>query len=166
MGIKPGDFIGLCAPNSSDWIIFYFGVLKVGAVAVTLSSLLTGDELSLLLNHSRPKFLFTFGEKLNDLLRIRDSCRLEKFICPEGDLDLNRMLDIGTSSFKAVDRNRADMAAILYTGGTTGTPKGVMLSHENIIVSSHNIMFYEHSNESDRVSVFSLLIMSLARSTS
>ena len=150
MGIKPGNFIGLCAPNSSDWIIFYFGVLKAGAVAVTLSSLLTENELSLLLNHSRPRFIFTFDEKLNDLLRIKDSCGLEKLICPKGDLDLNRMLDIGTSSFKAVDRNRADMAVILYTGGTTGTPKGVMLSHENIIVSSHNIAFYERSNEFDR----------------
>lgn len=150
LGSKPGDFIGLCAPNSSDWIIFYFGVLKAGAVAVTLSSLLTADELSLLLNHSRPRFLFTFDEKLHDLLRIKDSCGLEKLICPQGDLDLNRMLDIGTPSFQAVDRNRSDTAVILYTGGTTGTPKGVMLSHENIIVSSYNIMFYEHSNPLDR----------------
>ena len=38
MGIKPGDHVGLCAPNSADWLAFYFGVLKAGAVAVTLSS--------------------------------------------------------------------------------------------------------------------------------
>jgi long-chain acyl-CoA synthetase len=150
MGVKPGDFIGLCAPNSTEWIIFYFGVLKAGAIAVTLSSLLRGDELSFLLNHSRPRFVFTFDEKLNDLSRIKDSCGLGKLISPNGDLDLNRMLEIGTSSFKAVGRNRTDTAAILYTGGTTGTPKGVMLSHENIIVSSHNITFYERSNEFDR----------------
>jgi len=150
MGVKPGDFIGLCAPNSTEWIIFYFGVLKAGAIAVTLSSLLRGDELSFLLNHSRPRFVFTFDEKLNDLSRIKDSCGLGKLICPNGDLDLNRMLEIGTSSFKAVGRDRTDTAAILYTGGTTGTPKGVMLSHENIIVSSHNITFYERSNEFDR----------------
>jgi long-chain acyl-CoA synthetase len=150
MGIKPGDFIGLCAPNSTEWIIFYFGVLKAGAIAVTLSSLLTGDELSLLLNHSRPRFILTCDEKLNDLLRIKESCGLEKLVCPNGDLDLNRMIDSGAASFKAIDRNRSDTAVVLYTGGTTGTPKGVMLSHENIVVSSHNIAFYERSNEFDR----------------
>jgi long-chain acyl-CoA synthetase len=64
MGVKPGDFIGLCAPNSADWIIFYFGVLKAGAVAVTLSSLLTGEELIILFNHSKPRFIFTVEEKL------------------------------------------------------------------------------------------------------
>jgi long-chain acyl-CoA synthetase len=51
MGVKPGDHVGLCAPNSGDWLAFYFGVLKAGAVAVTLSSLLKPDELSLLINH-------------------------------------------------------------------------------------------------------------------
>ena len=150
MGIKPGDFIGLCTPNSAEWIIFYFGVLKAGAVAVTLSSLLTGEELSFLLNHARPRFIFTFDGKLNDLLRVKESCGLEKIICPNGDLDFGELLDRGAPSFKTIDRSRSDIAAILYTGGTTGTPKGVMLSHENIIVSSHNIMFYEHSNEYDR----------------
>ena len=150
MGVNQGDFIGLYAPNSADWITFYFGVLKAGAVAVTLSSVLTGNELSLLLNHSKPRFVLAYDEKLNDLLPFKDSFGLEKIICPNGDIDLNRMIELGSGSFKSVARNRADTAAILYTGGTTGTPKGVMLSHESIIVSSHNIAFYERSNEFDR----------------
>ena len=58
MGIKPGDHIGLCAPNSTEWIIFYFGVLKAGAIAVTLSAMLTGDELANLVHHARPAFSF------------------------------------------------------------------------------------------------------------
>jgi len=45
-GVRPGDHIGLCAPNSADWITFYFGVLKTGAVAVTLSAALMGSELT------------------------------------------------------------------------------------------------------------------------
>ena len=48
MGIRQGEHVGICAPNSSDWIAFYFGVLKAGAVAVTYSSLLSQDELILL----------------------------------------------------------------------------------------------------------------------
>jgi len=67
MGIQPDDRIGLCAPNSSDGLAFYFGVLKDGAVAVTLSSLLKRDDLSLLINHSKPRTIFTHDEKLADL---------------------------------------------------------------------------------------------------
>ena len=63
MGVRPGDFIGLLAPNSMDWIAFYFGVLKTGAVAITFSSFLRGNELSLLVGHSKPKMVFTYDPK-------------------------------------------------------------------------------------------------------
>ena len=52
LGVTPGDHVGLCAPNSADWIAFYFGVLKAGAVAITLSGLVTGDELTVLVEHA------------------------------------------------------------------------------------------------------------------
>src|SRR4030042_2606244 len=53
MGVNPNDHVGLCAPNSAEWIVFYFGVLKAGAVAVTLSGMLTGDELAALGSHAK-----------------------------------------------------------------------------------------------------------------
>ena len=84
MGVRAGDRIGLCAPNSADWIAFYFGVLKAGAVAITLSSLLKQDELTLLLNHSKPRFIFTADDKLDDLSNLRGSAGIEKTICPAG----------------------------------------------------------------------------------
>ncbi|MGZ6248176.1 MAG: class I adenylate-forming enzyme family protein [Syntrophales bacterium] len=149
LGLKPGDLVGLCTPNSGDWIAFYFGVLKAGAVAVTLSGLLTGDELRNLVNHSRPRFIFTVGEKLKDLERLSGTGGLEKVICPGGDLDLQHLMAMGSGSFKAVDRDRADTAAVLYTGGTTGIPKGVLLPHEAISFSSHSIAYYERSTEND-----------------
>src|SRR4030042_5939021 len=55
LGMRPCDHIGLLAPNSADWLIFYFGVLKAGAVAVTYSFLLTPDEMALLINPSKPR---------------------------------------------------------------------------------------------------------------
>jgi len=152
--IQPGDHIGLYAPNSGDWIAFYFGALKAGAVPVTLSSQLSRDELSLLLNHSQPRMIFTSSEKLDCLEGFRSSGGLEKIICPGGDLDMKQLTEIGSASFKALDRNREDIAAILYTGGTTGTPKGVLLSHENINTSIHNVVFNERSTRTDRALCF------------
>jgi long-chain acyl-CoA synthetase len=154
IGVKPGDFIGLCAPNSSDWLIFYFGVLKAGAVAVTYSPLLTGEELTLLVNHSRPRIVFTFDAKIEELEGLRDSAGLEKIVSTGGDVDMRHLLEQGSGSFKTVARSRDDTAAILYTGGTTGIPKGVMLSHENINVSAHNVAYSERSTPADRALCF------------
>jgi long-chain acyl-CoA synthetase len=154
MGVRPGDRIGLCAPNSADWITFYFGVLKAGAVAITLSSVLRPDELTMLVNHAKPRCILATDDKLGDLESLRDSAGIETVICPEGDVTLRQLLDMGAGSFKAVDRERTDTASVLYTGGTTGTPKGVMLSHENINAGSHNVAHYERSSELDRALCF------------
>jgi long-chain acyl-CoA synthetase len=154
MGVKPGDHIGLCAPNSGEWLAFYFGVLKAGAVAVTLSSMLTRDELSLLLNHSRPKILYTFDEKLDDLAGTRQEEWLDKVISPQGDMNFEQLSNMGSPSFTAIDRDRSDTAAVLYTGGTTGTPKGVMLTHENINTAIQSVIFHERSGEEDRALLF------------
>ena len=154
MGIASGDHVALCAPNSADWLAFYFGVMKMGAVAVTLSSQLKADELTLLVNHSRPKAIFTHDEKLGDFEKLRDEDCLEKIICPEGDLSFEKLLNSGQSVYQAVDEERRDTAAILYTGGTTGIPKGVMLSHENINAAIHTVVHHERSTEYDKALCF------------
>jgi long-chain acyl-CoA synthetase len=149
LGVKPGEHVGLCSLNSADWIAFYFGVLKAGAVAVTLSGVLTGDELALLVNHARPRFIFTSENKLYEMEKLKSPEGLEKVICPGGDIDLEYLMAQGSGSFKALDRDRADIAAILFTGGTTGVPKGAMLTHEGTNFSSHSIAYYERSTEND-----------------
>src|SRR5512136_536135 len=149
MGIKPGQHVGLCSLNSAEWVAFYFGVLKAGAVAVTLSGLLTGDELALLVNHAKPRFIFTSENKLPEMQRLKGQAGLEKVICPGGDVDLAHLEALGSGSFAAIDRNRADVGAILFTGGTTGVPKGAMLTHEGMNFSSWSIAYYEHSTEND-----------------
>ncbi len=154
MGIKPGELVGLCTPNSVDWIAFYFGVLKIGAVVVTLSSLLTGDELVKLVSHAKQRIIFTDETKLQELEQLKGSGGLEKVICDRGDLSIQRLMATGSGLFEALDRNRLDTAAILYTGGTTGIPKGVMLTHEGINFSSYSIAYYERSTEKDRALCF------------
>jgi long-chain acyl-CoA synthetase len=154
MGIRPGDHVGLCAPNSGQWLALYFGALKAGAAVVTMSSLLSTDELTLLVNHSKPKMLLAYDEKLHDLERLRHGDCLQKIIAPNGDLSFEQLIEKGSTTFQAIDRDRKDTAAILYTGGTTGTPKGVMLSHENINASIANVMLVERTNEKDRALCF------------
>jgi long-chain acyl-CoA synthetase len=152
MGLIPGNHVALCATNSPDWLVFYFGVLKAGGVAVTLSNLLSGDELSLLVNHAKPRFTFT--DRAKDFRAFKSSSWLEKIIGPDGDTELTNLIQSATAPMKAIDRLRTDVAAVLYTGGTTGIPKGVMLTHENINLSAHNVAFSERSTENDRALCF------------
>ena len=154
LGIKPGDYVGLCSLNSADWIAFYFGVLKTGAVATTLSGLLTGDELAYLINHAKPRMLFTESNKLKDVTKLKSADSLQTIICPVGDMDLPHLMAMGTSTFHAIDRDRTDIAAILYTGGTTGMPKGVMLTHEGMNFAARAIAYYEHSDPTDQALCF------------
>ncbi len=155
LGIKPGDLVGLCAPNSPEWITFYFGIIKVGAIAVTYPNALTSAELATLLGHTRPKFLLTTPNRLSDLEHVKDSGVIQGVICLEdGDLTIESLMKSGSSSFRAVQMERDDTAVILYTGGTTGNPKGVMLTHENIMLSSSTIPCYEHSSPNDHALCF------------
>jgi len=154
-GVKPGDHAALCAPNSYEWLSFYFGILKAGAVAVTFSHMLTGAELPQILSDCRPKVLFTFDGKLDAFgdLKKGESCP-ELVISDGGDFSLAELIQKGAAGFNTVGRDRNDTAAILYTGGTTGTPKGAMLSHGNIQTSLFNVAHYERSSERDRALCF------------
>jgi long-chain acyl-CoA synthetase len=154
LGVKPGNHVALCAPNSYAWMAFYFGVLKAGAVAVTFSHLLMKDELARTLADCKPRILFTTDEKLQDLGDYRNDPYPELVVCDHGDISYAHLAEKGTSAFKTVDRGRGDTAAILYTGGTTGVPKGAMLSHENLQTSAFNVAHYERSTEEDRALCF------------
>ncbi len=149
MGVRPGDSVALCAPNSYHWLVFYFGAMAAGAAAVTLSNILTRSELIQILDDARPKILFTEDERLNDLGQRQERPYLEKIVSNEGDISYKELIGKGTPCFKVIERNRTDTAAVLYTGGTTGTPKGVMLTHENLMISAHNISYHERSTHTD-----------------
>ena len=153
-GIQPGDHVALCAPNSYAWLVFYFGALKAGAVAVTFSHLLMKDELTRTLADCQPKILFTVDEKLEHLEDYRERPYPELVVCDHGNISYVRLAEKGSPSFRTVDRDRQDTAAILYTGGTTGVPKGAMLTHQNIQASVFNVAHYERSTPDDRALCF------------
>ena len=158
LGIRPGDHIGLYAPNSGDWIAFYFGALKAGAVPVTLSSQLSRDELSLLLGHSQPRMVFTSTEMLDYLDEFRTSGMVEKTICPDGDLDMNQLAELGTASFKALDRDREDTAAILYT--VSESPSALQITTVIIPKTCITIMVKAIENQTGCFSIKFFMIVS------
>jgi long-chain acyl-CoA synthetase len=149
LGIVPGDLVALCAPNSADWMAVYFGVLKAGAVATTLSSLLTGVEFSRLISHAKPRVVYADETKLASLQSVRESAGVETIICPDGDTDLTTFMAKGSPSFRIVERDRRDAIAVLYTGGTTGFPKGVMLTQEGMDFSCQSNLLYERYCHTD-----------------
>ena len=153
-GVQPGDHVALCAPNAYEWLAFYFGVLKTGAVAVTFSYLLMKNELNKILTDCKPKVLFTVSDKLEDFSGFQKQSYPELIVCEQGDISFSDFAAEGKPEFQIVERNRQDIAAILYTGGTTGIPKGAMLSHENLKASTANVAHYERSSEKDRALCF------------
>ncbi len=153
-GIQPGDHVALCAPNSYAWVVFYFGAIKAGAVAVTFSHLLMKHEFQRTLIDCQPRILFTVDKRLEDLADCRKEPYPELVVCEHGDTSWIHLVETGTPEFETVDRERQDTAAILYTGGTTGIPKGAMLTHENLQTSAFNVAHYERSTEKDRALCF------------
>ena len=122
-GLTPGDHVALCAGNCLEWTIAYFGILKAGTVAVTLSNSLPFEELSLLVNHAKPRAVLT--DRVSDFERLSAAAPwLEHVIALHGEPGLAGLTHGVTEHVRAVDRLRTDVAAILYTGGTTGIPKG------------------------------------------
>lgn len=150
-GVLPGDHIALLHPNSSNWICFYFGVLKAGAVAVTLPYSMTKNELSPVLDDCRPGVMLTTDEKRADFAGKE---YLRCIISENGDTGYSDFISKGSPTFETVEREPDDTGAVLYTGGTTGLPKGVMLTHNNIIASSFNVARNERSSEDDRALCF------------
>ena len=154
LGLSPGDTVALFAPNSYEWLAFYFGALKMGARAATLSSALTPDEARATLMDCRPKAIFTTDDHLSQLETLKEEMGLEHLVAPAAESGMARLLEMGSPDFSAVYRDRHTPAVILYTGGTTGVSKGVLLSHENLQASYQNVSFSERSTPKDRCLCF------------
>jgi len=153
-GLRPGDHVAICAPNSYAWLAFYFGVLKAGAVVITFSNHVKTEEFNKIISDCEPRIIFTTDDRIKDLGDRGSRPYLNLVICENGDISYNRLIEKGVFEFHAIDRNRKDIAAIIYTGGITGIAKGAMLSNENIQASLFNVAYYERSTKDDIVLCF------------
>ncbi len=137
--VNKGDRITLFLPNCPEFFFIYFGILKMGAVVNPLNVMLKEMELDYITKDCEPKVLVTSQEVADQALKIfgRQDSKIEKMVIVGGQEGKN-IFNFATwinkypKNFDSVRVEQDDLAAILYTSGTTGQPKGVMLTHNNL----------------------------------
>lgn len=131
LGIGRGDKVAVTGKNSPEWAIAYFAVLTAGAVVVPLDYQLGVQELVNLVKAGDVVALFTDEEKEAEL---RTACPALKTVFSLAPGRPGYVLDLEASMAPDFESaSEGDLAAILFTSGTMGTPKGVMLSHRNFV---------------------------------
>ncbi len=133
----------LFLPNSLEFVIGYYGILKTGATVTPANPLYKRDELKHQLNDSEAISIITNYDSYPIVREIRDETGLNVTILTDsqedtdGGISLNKLLEKYPPTPPRVELNpKEDIAAIEYTGGTTGLPKGAMLTHYNLVVNA------------------------------
>lgn len=132
LGVRPGDRVGLIAENSARWLHAYAGILAAGGIVVPRGTDIGGEELAHILEHSGCEVVLAGTEAA--AARIP---RGRRVLCLDGpDFPAPQAPSASDLERYAALRGPDDLVVILYTSGTTGRPKGVMLEQRNI---AHNI---------------------------
>ncbi len=132
-GIKKGDNVAVTGKNSPEWAIAYLAILHTGATVVPIDYMLSDKEIENLLKFSSVTRMFIDDERKGAIDKDGKLGIVEKITLEPGDDETYIMNKKGDKRRKLEKAEIDDIAAILYTSGTTGTPKGVMLSHSNLV---------------------------------
>jgi len=145
LGVQPGDKIAQISSNRVEWNIVDMAILQVGAIHVPIYPTISESDYKYILNHAEVNYVFVSGmELLRKVQHILPEVPSLKGIYTYKDhhelKHLSELIDLGRANQATglLEERKAavkpdDMATIIYTSGTTGNPKGVMLSHENLI---------------------------------
>lgn len=174
-GVVAGDRVCICMGNSPEYVLAYFGVMKAGAVVVPVSEQTTDRGLASVLNDCRASMLLIDRVVLQPLLGVLPEIpSLRKVIVAvKGDAaeddDIERIRDLPTDlhGFRMLGQilkesegavvpcptQEQDLAMICYTSGTTGSPKGVMLTHRNLVANADSIVNYLRLSSDDKMMV-------------
>ncbi len=143
LGIGKNDKVGLLMPNCSEAIVGVFGILKAGGVFVGLNPVLQGRELTYVINHSDAKAIVAappYDELLTmlgpQIPQVKHILTLDDAPEEEGLISIPALIQSYDGGKLKPSVELGDMAAIYYTSGTTGLPKGAMLSHVNVLSST------------------------------
>ena len=126
--VQQGDRVAIYAANSPEWIIFFWATVSLGAIACGLNGWWKGSEAIKAINDADPKVVVADQARFE---RIDETLEHPVMIFEQRDLSAHEQ---AVDSFIRVDED--ECACLLYTSGTTGTPKGVMTSHRSMIANS------------------------------
>lgn len=138
LGIKKSNKVALFMDNCPEFIISYFAVLKAGATVIPINYMFKMEEAKYILQDSQAVGLITSRVYVDMAEELRLRIDSLKFIITttksrEDTIDFTRIKEDNPEALKLATPNPHDLAVILYTSGTTGFPKGAMLSHHNLI---------------------------------
>ena len=162
MGVQKDDKIAVISTtNRTEWCIVDVGVLQVGAQNIPIYPTISSDDYEYVLNHSEAVYCFVSDEDVyTKVLKVKDNTKLKEvfsFDEIKGCKNYTELLELGAdeNTQPEVETRKsevipADLATIIYTSGTTGKPKGVMLTHfnivENVLASMPRLPLMEGTN--------------------
>jgi long-chain acyl-CoA synthetase len=137
-GVEAGDRVGIMLPNVPYFPGIYYGILRLGAVVVPMNPLLKGREVEFYLKDPEAKVMFAWHDFAEAAEKGAEAAGAEAILVKPGEFeDLVGQADAVT---EVADRDGEDTAVILYTSGTTGTPKGAELTHDNLMSNVETIL--------------------------
>jgi benzoate-CoA ligase family protein len=138
MGVEQENRVIICLPDCPEFIAAYYGIMKIGAVPVPVSTMALPKDYLYFLNDSRAKVLITNTELAPHFSQAQKDLRyLKHFVvvgqCQSGHVNFYDMISNASSELVAAPTSKDDMAFWLYSSGTTGTPKGVVHLHHDLL---------------------------------
>lgn len=146
LGIKPGDKISLITTATrTEWAVMDFGISQIGAVSVPMYPSISPEDYDFIFNNADVKYCFVSDKELYDkVMKIRENVSslqgVFSFDQVAGAPNWREIIDLGNDEATQNEVedlsktiNSEDLATLIYTSGTTGRPKGVMLTHQNIV---------------------------------
>jgi long-chain acyl-CoA synthetase len=147
-GVEAGDRVGIMLPNVPYFPVCYYGALKLGAVVVPMNVLLKRREVGFFLTDSGAKLLFAWHGFADAAAGGAADADADLILVEPGEFE--QLVGRYEHSFATVDRADDETAVILYTSGTTGTPKGAELTHANL---RRNVEAFGRFTEIDQTAV-------------
>ncbi|MGH2542212.1 MAG: benzoate-CoA ligase family protein [Ardenticatenaceae bacterium] len=138
LGVRFGDYVGILLFDCPEWVTSYFATLKLGAIAISMNTLLTPQEYEYILRDSRARVLIVQEALLPQIEAIRDSARFLEYIIVVGEGEHDEYTSYQdwisgeSSTLEAAETHREDFCALNYSSGTTGEPKGILHAHKDL----------------------------------
>jgi long-chain acyl-CoA synthetase len=141
LGISPGDRVTLYSQNRWEWIVSYYAALRLGAVINPINVMLTPDEVVFVTKDCDAKVLLASVDKGGPIVERRSDTPLEHIVLfgedlPDGATSFDELIDANSDEFPEIEIDPMATSTIGYTSGTTGHPKGAMLTHQAIVLNS------------------------------